>query len=496
MNSEQFENFLINELKKNGILVSKEEIKEIVNPEFDNFLIIDNHEILITRNFSNGNYIVNVSKIPKFKGVKFGCELETYFIKDCRKKDFDGKFENKELTQEIYDEKFENVDEIYLSLIRENIIPYLSKSFLKIFRYAYIGTGAFSSYYNKPLLFIDLSNGEVLSKTKEPDLYKYVAFIPDGTLVSGDLENLIQCEIVSPILDNIEDLRILYEGLINTKCNFSDDTAGFHVNISTIDENGYPINLSRGMNTEIIKTWMDYERKNIQSLREKSKYPYEIHPYEYNFGNSFEYEFNNDINYKILSSFIKNKNGTEIKPEDVYSDKGLSMWLLMKKFLEGEKFLSINNKNDSLLEFRVFPSRNDTYTLIHYTKTVIDMISSIMENYCNQRKSIDTVIELQQMYLKYKYDFKRPLPILYEIKTGTKLNSYPLNNMEISNNTFRYSNGIFGLFNKKKIYDDYKDSYYRIVQYKIENVYKYYLYYRGYDEKLTLVKEINESDTI
>jgi hypothetical protein len=418
------EDLVIEKLQEYDISLHKDDISGLLNPEFDNYLTIKDYEVLIE--LLQGNYNITVDKIPKFKGVKFGCELETYFIKDCRKEDFDGSFilDEKVWDDEIYDELILNADETYLNLLRENIIPYLTPKFLKKFPYAYIANGALNYTNTKPFIILNLSNGEILDKTYEIDTYKYISFIVDGTLTSGDYKNLIPCEIVSPVLDDIEDLRILYEGLINTKCNFSDDTAGFHVNISTIDENGYPIKLSRGMITEIVRSWMVYEEKNIHHLRNKNT---SIHiPYEYSFGNSLIYEYNNDINNKILNMIIQNKNGKELTKNDIYKDYGLSMWFLSKKYfisdtLKDPKYISIHKKNESLLEFRAFPSRNDTKTLLKYTKDVINMITKVMERYCNKSKYIDTIVNIQKNYLKYELKGKYSKEYLVNIIRTQKL---------------------------------------------------------------------------
>jgi hypothetical protein len=406
------EDLLIKKLQEYNISVKKSDIEGILNPKFDNCLIIDDYEILIEPTFPNDefesykiNYDIKVDKIPKFKGIKFGCELETYFIRDCRKEGFDGSFKLEPFTDDKYYNLLEKADEIYLNLIRENIIPYLTPNFLKKFPYAYITNGDGKGDGN--FIFIDLASGEIIKRTKEIDAYKHIAFVVDGTLTSGDYVNLIPCEIVSPVLDNIDDLKILYEGLINTKCNFSDDTAGFHVNISTIDENGYPIKLTRGMLTEIVKSWMVYEKKNIKNLRNLNKNITQI-PYEYSFGNSLIYEYNNNINHKILSVFIKNKNGKELNKNDIKPYYKLSTWMITKKFLavdKTRKFLSIHLKNQSLLEFRAFPSKNDTLTLLEYTKDVINIITKIMNDYCNKNKSIETILNLQKNYLNYEFNY-------------------------------------------------------------------------------------------
>jgi hypothetical protein len=171
-------------------------------------------------------YTFKINKVPKEIYIRYGCELETCFIMDCNSKGTDKSESNELLSEENWTE---NVIE-YLTL---NIIPYLKKEFLNRFRYAFV-----KGYHEKYGVYLDLKNGKVLSsELKDINEYETLVFSPDGSIECDDDTNAIPCEIISPVLSSINEIKILYEGLMTETCQQANRSMGFHVNVSAVDEN-------------------------------------------------------------------------------------------------------------------------------------------------------------------------------------------------------------------------------------------------------------------
>jgi hypothetical protein len=162
-----------------------------------------------------------------------------------------------------------------------------------------------------------MRNGNIVSKNLKDEGYRTLIFEPDGSIKCDKTQSKdevgnvydsipVPCEIVTPVLSSIEDLRILYEGLLpkhnDFPCNQSNPSMGFHVNVSAVDEKGKIVELTRGMFAELIYDWLPYEKKNYKSLRgEGSVYAKKIQDY-----------INDDENIKLSGMLISNKNDEKL----------------------------------------------------------------------------------------------------------------------------------------------------------------------------------------
>jgi hypothetical protein len=259
-NDQTFEQFISDSILKesNGKLLFKsEDLKGLLNENFDNILYQNKHEIFIEHYEDTLSYDFKITKIPSKYNINFGCELETCFIMDCKNIDLDLSY--KTLQKLSWTEKV-------LYYLQNNIVPYLKVEFLEKFKYAAI----YDNKYFKTGFLLDMKNNRVLSNATKFTDYNTLIFLPDGTIDCNVDENTITlpCEIVTPILDKIEDLKILFEGLsINEKCNLSNASMGFHINVSTIDNNNNRIPFTYGFLNEFLIHYLPYENKNYESSR-------------------------------------------------------------------------------------------------------------------------------------------------------------------------------------------------------------------------------------
>jgi hypothetical protein len=408
-NNETFESFVSGKLgcKEN---FSKQKLKGLVNEEFDNILYCpEGYEIEI-KNLHNGYYEFISSEIPKVSTIfpRFGCELELCFVINCGK-------DNKEEIEKILEgEKITKSGLKWRNLIyyhlRNNIIPNLTKKFTNIFRFAYIKPSS-TNFDNAFLL--DMISGKIVNKSYIDNEYKTLIFEPDGTIeciksqnkdLDGNIYETIPiaCEIVTPILESVKDLKILYEGLIfknnGYSCVQNGESMGFHVNVSAVNEKGKIYNLTKGMFSELIYDWIKYEKINYKKLRgvENNK-----------FSQSLQNYLNNEESIRLLSSNIKNKNGEEIKDSQLNEPYSLSMKYMIH-LLNTYKYLSMtHHKGGNVIEFRLFNSVNDIDTLLSYTQDAIDIFINAIKRYC--KNPVDTIVKLQENNLKYKYiEFTTP----------------------------------------------------------------------------------------
>jgi hypothetical protein len=384
--SEPFEKFVSEAIGCENL--SEENLKDILNPDFDNVLFcskssknIKGYEIDIKR-LSENYYAINKTKVPKKIDIRFGCEFETCFILNCR--------ENSEKLKELFE-----WEELVYYHIKYNIVPYLSEEFLKLFRYAIILNG----YHNEQGTYIDLKNGNIVGNLKEEN-YRTLIFEPDGSIKCDKVDDQItvSCEIVTPILKSIEELRILYEGVIpqNVKCNQSNKSMGFHVNVSAVDDKGEIIKLSNGMLTELIYEWLPYERKHYKTYRgEGSRYAQKIFDYL----NDSTYLVNQNTN--ILSIYDE-----KIQDYDVFQKYGLGVKQIVN-LINSEKYLSMtHHKNNNVIEFRIFNSNTDINELLNYTQDSIAVFDKAIQKYCNHPENTLVPIQMQNMLYKFTTSFE------------------------------------------------------------------------------------------
>jgi hypothetical protein len=414
-NSETFESFVSKKIHFG------KKLKGLVNEEFDNILYSQEGYEIEIKNLRNGYYEFIKQEIPKTFDIfpRFGCELELCFILNCNKND------KEEIEKILEGEKISKSGLKWRNLIyyhlKNNIIPNLTKKFTNIYKFAYIKPS--STNFDNALL-VDMISGKIVNKSYKDEEYKTLIFEPDGTIdcvksKNKDLEGNIYdsipiaCEIVTPILSSIKDLKILYEGLIFSKneysCIQSGESMGFHVNVSAVNEKGKIINLTQGMFSELIYNWIEYEKLNYKKLRgvDNNK-----------FAQSLQNYINNEESIRLLSSNIKNKNNEEIKDSQLHEPYGLSMKYMIN-LLNNYKYLSMtHHKGGNVVEFRLFNSVNDIDRLLSYTQDAIDIFINSIKRYCEN--PIDTIVQIQKNNLNFKYiDLQTPFEnaMIYDSNT-------------------------------------------------------------------------------
>ncbi len=432
--SEPFEKFVSEAIGCENL--SEENLKDILNPNFDNVLFcskstknIKGYEIDIKK-LSENYYAINKTKVPKKIDIRFGCEFETCFILNCR--------ENSEKLKELFD-----WEELVYYHIKYNIVPYLSEEFLKLFRYAIILNG----YADKKGIYIDLKNGNIMGKLNQEN-YRVLIFEPDAS-IQCDIKNdkiTVSCEIVTPILQSIEELRILYEGLIpqNLECNQSNESMGFHVNVSAVDDKGEIVKLSNGMLTELIYEWLPYERKHYKTYRgENSFYAQKI----------FEF-ISNQYGYltRETSNIGNIQNDNKLSDYDMFQKYGLGVKQIVNLINSVKKLSMTHHKNNNVIEFRIFNSNTDINKLLSYTQDAIDVFNNAIQKYCNHPENTLVPIQMQNMLYKYKINniFFSSLYLngsseLYDIWDTVK-------NLGGWIEALIYRPKIFGVFNQKSKY--------------------------------------------
>jgi len=452
--SSSFEEFIsssLNTLSTNhnlGISLSKpDDFQGVVNPYFDNNLYmktskngIKGYEFLIENLSENKVFnpqneesfykftVYEIPKTPESLKVKFGCELEVCFILNCStlnskqfndlKQDIEELLEDKDLKETSSGLIWQKI--IYYHIIH-TIIPSLKQRnlltrFTEKFKYIQL----FREYHSnehEDVEIIDLLTGKIakLSNTKigyktlifEPDISIKCDYTSSGNERSEVPQIPISCEIVTPILDDLDDLKLLYEGLFGdtrssqTSCIQSNKSMGFHVNVSlersswrsskSSRDSEKLTELSPGMLSELIYTWLPYETKKYKELRgEGSTYAKNIR----NLFNDFE-------DFKSQYDNIKTLKSETFQKDDFYNPYDLGLKLLLEIF-NSEKYLSMTNyKQNNVIEFRIFNSNSDIDKLVSYTSDAINVFKSAIEKFIKNPEN--TLIQIQKNNLKYQY---------------------------------------------------------------------------------------------
>ena len=410
----------LNEIfEKKNIKVKKingKKLDKTLNYEFNkNFIYHQGYDITIERVMNNNNISFTISKVSKKASLRFGCELETCLLLNCKSellKDDELILKNKENLKEIRvknkiefdtahiiskNKKIINVNKLepnkndlwvdmLITYLKYNIIPFLSKEFKDVFPYGYIALHP----KNKKIDYeIDFENNTVTpfnGRTRSDQLI----FTQDSSVRCGDTnsedDNIsIHCEIVSPILYEIEELEILYDNLISKICNYNDKSAGFHVNVSAVDENNNYINLTRAAISEILPQWIEFESMNYVKFRGEE-------------GTEFAEEIGPIVKkYDKYSNLVKNKDGTPLS-KDEYNNIIYTLNAHVH-----EKYRTIFFKNKNLIEFRIFPSQNTKEDLLSYTRDATNIFMKAVNRYI---KNIDKIIHnLQSEVQNLIFDF-------------------------------------------------------------------------------------------
>jgi hypothetical protein len=427
LDNESFQDFITRFFKEMNIIPKK--TKKIVIPylnEESEYFIYENKQITIYKGKENF-YRIYINDIPKSFVLKYGCELETCFVLNCSTDEFDDFIkekikEKKELIDREY--TFPIWEELILFHIQKNIAPKLSKEFLEKFPYAYV-----MSYHSYGGKYIDLSTGKEILDNVKVDDYKSIQFAQDASLKCGDTEKdndslTVHCEIISPILNDFSDIKLLYDNLISSSCNVSNYSTAFHVNISINEMKNkklQKIRIRNGMLFEICKDWYKFEKDNYVKYRGE-----EIDPYANNI-------YKNSDDAKYMKTIFQKRSGEAITEEEIFipEDKyGVRTLLYVNEIYNKYRSLHFKSKQD-LLEFRIFPSSNNTNELIEYTKISLDFIEKSMKSFLKNKDYISS--EYNRINSKYKIN-------------------------EIYNVDFdKYSGSLY--FFKKKYFDDSEDEF-------------------------------------
>jgi len=379
-NEQTFEEFVSESIlkeSKNKLVFKPEDLKGLLNPIFDNILYQNRHEIYIE--YHTSSYVFKITKIPsKLNMINFGCELETCFIMNCNNKNLDVSY--KKLFKLTWTEKV-------AYYLQNNVIPYLKNEFTEKFRYGAIYNG----YHNNNGILLDMKTNKILDISANLDeSYKTLIFEPDGSIECDEKEGVITlpCEIVTPILSSIDDLKILYEGLsISENCNQSNKSMGFHVNVSGIDIKNQIIPLTYGFLNELIQEWLPYEKKHYKTLRPESG------SYAQSLSDRIEnlYKNNTHVNLENKNLYI-----------DDYTQKNGPYIRELISIINHTKNNSITNyKQINVIEFRVFGSNNNISKLIDYTQDAMNVFQSAMNRYLKDVVDITSSIQKVNTQIKY-----------------------------------------------------------------------------------------------
>jgi hypothetical protein len=202
--------------------------------------------------------------------------------------------------------------------------------------------------YAEAAFYIDLATGGKISSAKPLDEYKTLQFSQDASLRCGDhkdgLDDMsIHCEIVSPILNNLSELKLLYDNIISKTCNYSNSSTGFHVNISMVDQDKVPFKINNPIfEIELFKNWYKFEEDHYEEYRGKEGSYYAKRLGNYVKDNTL---VNTLYSKKSEDSSLIKDTSSLISEEEVLSDYGLKELIFMEK--TKEKTHSIYKKEDS-----------------------------------------------------------------------------------------------------------------------------------------------------
>lgn len=371
---QDYEDYLVSSLKKLGVLPPRTKRFPQEFTEENDYYIVNDQQITIRP--GDGDYKeFRVDPIPKDFSIKYGCELETCFVLNCTTKEFDdylqeelkeARYLRRKKKKDRYNLKWE---ELVLYHIKINLSPRLSKKFLKKFPYGYI-----TGYHTEEGIYVDMKTGDVLEKEKKVDSYETLLFSQDRSVVCGDSpyeeeKSLsVHCEIVSPILTDLSEIKLIYENLISPVCNISNESAGFHVNVSAVNEKGKQIELTPGLLFEICRYWYPFEKKNYATYRgEGSKYAKDVSKFV---------DFPEAMRYLVFRN-----DGEEISDKEVRQNTHFIREIFYVDEIM-DKYTSLHKKpNTNILEFRVFPSKNTLDDLIEYTKKGIDVVTKGLKSF-------------------------------------------------------------------------------------------------------------------
>ena len=393
--NENFKNYICRSIFKetHGLVKCDDFNKLILNENsYKNVFITESNEINILK-INTNTYKFNIYSISKNKKyiVKFGCELETCILLNCISNSLaDLKF--KKLKSVSNMDKILDWKELVFMYIKEIILKDVSEDFLNKFPYIYISYDTKTGYSD----YIIDARQKTIKDDKTVIHYDSLIFTMDNSVECGDKsynkDKSFHCEIVCPIMTNTKDLSLLYLQLFNKNCFKSNDSTGFHVNISMMDKYNNPIYFSDTLIYTFLNDFEEYENTNYKLLRpNNSRFAKQIllHAQDYTYKNIRSIIKPNNIDY-FYKNFIKGKK-------------------YYRSFIDLDyKEITLHLKNPILLELRLFPSKDDYLELLEYVETSIKLINHSLEEYLD--KYILLSKELQQLNIENEVDYS---PINY-----------------------------------------------------------------------------------
>jgi hypothetical protein len=424
---ETFHQFITRALQELKIISKRIKSIDVTYLNEETTYFIYNGNQIFLEKAENNFYEIQVTPLPSSFDIRYGCELETCFVLNCSTNEFDEYIVKKlkeKKEEKNYGKKLKDWKELIIFHLQKNLVPKFSKEFIKRFPYAYI-----MSYHNKEALYIDLKSGEVIYDSKKVDNYNSLQFAQDASVKCGDSNKndtslTVHCEIISPILNDISEIKLIYENIISETCNLSNDSAGFHVNVSIVEKNKEqtPIKLTPGILFEICKQWYPFEKKHYTEYRGQ--------------GSSYAKNISEMVDdTEFMKIIYEKKDGTPIEDSDILIPEnkyGLRTLFAMKRI--ETKFTSLHlKKKIDVLEFRVFPSKNKMKELIDYTKKAISIIKKSMKNFLENYNDIsyeyNSLISnyKETKYTKFKwFNFKGPLSYYKKLNLVLDNNENPL----------------------------------------------------------------------
>jgi hypothetical protein len=158
--NEDFSKFVLKALTELSV-VPKKTKKLNLNFYIDNYtryFIYNNTQIEIEEG-ENDFFEFKAIPLPTSFDIRYGCELETCFVLNCKTNEFNNfiaeKIKDKKKESD-YEKRVEKWTDLILFHIKTNLVPYFTKEFLKRFPYAYI-----MPYHSEDAVYIDLSSGRL-----------------------------------------------------------------------------------------------------------------------------------------------------------------------------------------------------------------------------------------------------------------------------------------------------------------------------------------------
>jgi hypothetical protein len=407
-----FKNFIKNIfIEKFNINISNKKLNSLKENIINNVFFIEDYEFNISRKGKN-EYVISYYKINEDNETKFlfGCELETCILTQCSNNNLLIKLNE---YKDIEDEK--STIEYWVMLVKtyiENIMfKYMNEDFISKFRYGCIIVHP----KNNLIDYIVDFKKRTIYKNKDENItnkYKYLIFTRDSSLVCGDnlkiyslskdnitkeklRKDSFHCEIVSPKLNNINDIIILYQNLFKNDCFKGNESAAFHVNVSMMNQNNEKIYFSRGFIDCFLNLYEKYENKNYDRFR----------PYGSWYAKRIR-EYSLIYTYKDIKPLLNFKDSKE---NNYFYENFIEGKKYYRSFIElqdnhNAKYNSIHTKERYIMEFRLFPTEDDRKILIEYIIDSIEILRKTNEIYSKNYSSVINKLQKLNEEIEISYE--------------------------------------------------------------------------------------------